>query len=307
MAVKSYIRTVFALFLMGASVIWAPASIASETLYAKHLSTGADISVSALKTGDQLVVSALNGAHDVAGHSVSFTQFSGVFGQSSDIAYILVAEGRAKTDSAEAKAGEVLLLMPYGGDTVVQRYAARRFLDSWSDQAINANPGIYQRFKKVSNKQRWGLFFGRLEPTNFNVTAPGSSAQELARRSVVGDEAVQQIRFSGITEPEAVEREVVARFVNALAVGDAETVASLMDPSPFGMTDLRGGAGGARLLMAERLIASHDWQKVLGPTAAAERTANDGEWRIANGARNTVLGLRPIGDFTYIKTIETEL
>lgn len=161
MAIKPYIQSIFALSLMGASIAWAPAAIASDALRAKHLSTGADTSLSELKTGDQLVVSALNGLHYVAGHDVSLTDFSGVFGQSSDSAYVLVAEGRAEAGGAEAKAGEVLLLMPYGGDALVQRYAAQRFLASWSQQAVDANSDIYQRFKKVANKQRWGLFFGR--------------------------------------------------------------------------------------------------------------------------------------------------
>lgn len=197
--------------------------------------------------------------------------------------------------------------MPYGGDALVQRYAAQRFLASWSQQAVDANSDIYQRFKKVANKQRWGLFFGRLEATNFNVTAPGSSAQELARRSVVGDEVVQQIRFSGITDPKDVEREIVDRFVTALADGDAATVASLMDPSPFGMTDLRGGGDGARLLMAHNLIASNDWRKVLGRDASVEQLESEGAWKVANGGRSTLVSLRPVGDFTYVRTIETEL
>lgn len=306
MVVKPNIRTISALSIFVAGIVLSPMAVASDAPFAKHLSTGVDASLSALRTGDQLAVQDLEGEHKIAGHSINFVGFSGVFGQSSDSAYILVADGQVNAGGAQAKPGDVLVLMPYGGNTLVQRYAARQFLDSWPEQAVSSNPDIYRQFQKVSKKQKWGVFFGRLEATAFNVAAPGSTSQELARRSVIGDDAVQKIRFSGVAAPEAIEREVVADFVKALAVGDASTVASLMDPTPFGASDLRGGADGARMLMAKQLIASQDWRRQLG-TAVAEPIVSAGKWKVANGARTTLLGLRPIGDFTYVQTIEAEL
>lgn len=306
MVVKPNIRTISALSVFVASIALSPIAFADDVLLARHLSNGVEASLSALKTGDQLAVQALEGEHKIAGHSINFSGFSGVFGQSSDSAYILVADGQANSGGAKAKAGDVLVLMPYGGETLVQKYAARQFLDSWPEQAVSSNPDIYGQFQKVSKKQKWGVFFGRLEATAFNVVAPGSSSQELARRSVIGDDAVQSIRFSGVAAPEAIERGVVAEFIKALAAGDASTVASLMDPSPFGASDLRGGADGARMLMAKQLIASQDWRRQLG-TAVAEPIVSAGKWKVANGTRTTVLGLRPIGDFTYVQTIEAEL
>jgi len=305
MADYRILRNFSALFAFAAGIVMPAAVHADQAAFAKRLSNGENVALNALTTGDQLAVRELEGEHKIAGHNVSFTGFSGVFGQSSDTAYILVASGHAGANGNQAKAGEVLVLMPYGGDALVQRFAARQFLQSWSEQAVNAHPDIYERFQKASKKQKWGLFFGRLEPTSFNVVAPGSNSQELARRSVVGSDAVQKIRFSGVADPEAIEREVVVEFVKALAAGDAATVASLMDPTPFGAFDLRGGADGARLLMANQLLASHDWPQRL-ESVAAERMAGNGKWRMANNTYSTLLGLRPVGDFIYVQTINSE-
>ncbi len=284
--------------------VFSSSGLAGELGSVTHLSSGEAARLGTLKTGDQLVVHSLNGKHVVAGHNINFTDFSGVFGQSSDTAYVLVASGQASVDGKQAKPGHVLILMPYGGQTVVQHYDAKRFTRAWPETAVTSNPDIHDAFMQVARNQKWGLFFGRYASTSFNVAAPGSAPTELARRSIVGSDVVQSIRFSSANDPAEVERAVVETFTRALANGDAKTVASLMDPSPFGFSDLRGGADGARLLMAKKLLASRNWSSWLRGAQFLPKSEN-GVWQINGDGGRTDIILKPIGDFTFIQSINT--
>ena len=191
-------------------------AIADQTIIATHLNSGEETSLDALKAGNQMTVISLNGEYNVAGHDILFDQFSGIFGQSSDAAYILVAGGQVQAEDKNAQAGEIVILSPYAQNIVVSHFAANKYLASWSDQAITTNTELYQTLQNISNNQKWGLFFGRYEVTNFNIAAPGSGTQELARRSIVAADAVQEIRFSNLTDPVEIEREVVNKFIESL-------------------------------------------------------------------------------------------
>lgn len=279
-------------------------AFAGQTSAAAKTNTGETISLKSTRTGDQTFIQNLDGAHDFAGNEVAFSGFSGAFGMASDMAYILVAKGTASIGSQKAKPGEVLILPPYGRRGSKQRYDAKRFIQAWSEEAIDANRDVYARFQRVAKKQRMAMFFGRYESTSFNVAAPGSSSQELARRSVVGADVVTEIRFSGAREPSDIERTVVDKFTSALVAEDAQTVASLMDPTPFGGADLRGGADGARLLTAHQLISSQNWSQRFGDVAPT-RVSENGNWQFVNGKTRTLLSLRPVGDFVFIQSINT--
>lgn len=269
---------------------------------ATSLSTGQEVQLNSVETGDQFAVGQMTGSEVFADQTVNLTEFSGVFGQSSDTAYILVASGMAEVNGARAKAGQVLMILPYGVQTVVQRYDAARFVNSWSSQAISANPELHAQLSDVAKHQKRAIFWGRYDSTNFNVTAPGSRSEEMARRSVVGAGVISDIRFSTQNSQESLQRVVVDKFVQALASGDEKTVATLFDPTPFGASDLRGGAAGARLIMAQKLLASNNWSTRLQSTQLTP-VGDTGVWRARSGENVTEFVLKPIGDFTFIQSV----
>ncbi len=296
-----YLNTVALLFALS---ILPVSAVAGQQKPVINASTDKTNTFGSIGAGDQTIIQTLDGLHTFAGHEVTFSGFSGALGMASDTAYILVANGVASIDSQEAKAGEVLILPPYGGRSAKQRFDAKRFTQAWSEQAKTASPDVYESFKRVAKKQRTAMFFGRYKTTSFNVAAPGSGSQELARRSVVGSDTIAEIRFSGMQDPSAIERIVIEKFVSALAAEDAHTVANLMDPTPFGGADIQGGASGARLLMAHQLISSQNWAQQFGDVAPTRMDEN-GNWQLINGKIRTQLSLRPVGDFVFIQSINT--
>ncbi len=270
-----------------------------------NIQTGQAAAIDTLATGQQLSVRALNGESRLAGHNISFKNFSGVAGQSSDTAYVLVAKGLIITPEVTAKPGQVIIFSPLQNQIIVQRYDAEKFIQSWPQATQQESADILADFETVAKKQKWGLFFGRYQSTGFNVAAPGSVSIELARRSIVGADVISKIRFSGETDPQKIEQRIVKTFVKALAEGDAKTVAALLDPSPFGRSDLRGGGDGARLLMARQLLASQDWARRL--RGARFSRGNDGVWRVSSPTARAQIILKPVGDFAFIKSINAEV
>lgn len=269
---------------------------------ARSLATGEELPLSSIETGDQFAVLQSTGTKDFADQMVDLTEFSGVFGQSSDAAYVLVAAGQAEIKGKKAKAGQILLILPYGIEIVVQRFDAQRFVESWSPQTINTHPELHSRLTEIANNQKRAIFWGLYEATDFNVTAPGSQSAELARRSVVGSSIINDIRFSAQDSQENIERQVVDAFVQALASGNSETVATLFDPTPFGGSDLRGGATGARLMLAQKLLTSYDWGPRLQDPQLT-RLENSAQWRVVSGEHTTEITLIPIEDFTFVQSV----
>lgn len=266
----------------------------------------ADMSMADLSAGDQVSQSGVSGIKVFAGNTIELTDFAGVFGMSSDTAYVVIASGHATIGEMKAKPGEVLILTPYGGKPAKQTFDVSRFLHDWSGENSAQHPEVLAAFEKVQKKQARAIFLGLFQQTDFNVAAPGSASTELARRTVVGSPVVQSIRFSNVDDPAEVERLIVSAFRDALIAGDVSAVASLMDPTPFGGSDLRGGADGARLLAARQLIGSTDWQSLLSSSQFV-RKPDSNLWALTNGQNQFSIQLRPVGDFTYISSIQREL
>ena len=297
--------TMFALALCAAATESVAQQIASES-GARKAQNGAGPEVARqlknLKTGEQATISNITGSASFGGQEIELSNFSGVFGISSDTAYIISAAGRVRHSDVSAKPGEVLILTPYGGEPVKQTFDASRFLASWSKENSARHPQVFAALEKIKSSQKRAIFMGLYRETSFNVAAPGSSNSELARRTIVGSKVIQNIRFSSENDPKRVERLVVYAFRDALVSGDAAALASLLDPTPFGGTDLRGGAGGARLLKARQMIESQDWGALLGTAEATPMTGGN-LWALSAGQNRYSIQLRPVGDFTYISSI----
>ncbi|MET0371997.1 MAG: hypothetical protein ABW039_11550 [Sphingobium sp.] len=253
-----------------------------------------------LAAGQQLLIEGQDGDLAFAGRKLALRGFTGILGYASEVAYVIVIDGRVADGTIDAERGSMLMIPPYGAAPVVQRYDAARLAASWSVPAKGARADAFAALQDVADGQKMGLRLGRLGRTRLNIAAPGGRDGELARRSVKGEGAVQAIRFSGQGDVAAIEAQVVERFLAALSAGDVDGVAGLMDPVPFGNVDLRGGAAEARRMMARALVEQRDWEAALsGVTPVREGRGN--VWKLGGTG---VLVLRPMGDFVFVRAIE---
>lgn len=260
------------------------------------LATGEGIAINAIRTGDQVVINDMDKAIEFAGHTVKLSGFSGLLGLSSDAAYVLVAKGQAGIKDLQAEAGEILIILPYGLKVSKQSYDAAKLVEFWPEPAQLTRPDVFQNLKQIEKKQARAIYYGRYERTVFNLAAPGSVDVEMARRSVVGENAVQDIRFSGEKNPEKIERMTIDKFSQALLDGDTKTIAALMDPTPYGGADLRGGAIEARQLAASMLIKKYKWSVLLGSDEPAKE---DIGWRIGQVSITT----KAVNSFIYVSRV----
>ncbi len=260
------------------------------------LSSAAPAESATLATGEQLLLDGRTGALSFAGRQIDLEGFTGIVGYANELAYIAVIEGSAAAGEVKAEAGWLLILKPYGAPVSSEQFDAIRLSKQWSDAAKAASPAAFASLEQIKGRQEMGVWFGRLGQTSFNVAASGSARAEKQARTLMGDPTVRGIRFSGASDPAAVERLVVTKFIDALKTGDADTAAALMDPTPFGGRALSGGADAARIAAATALIASRNWSQIAGNVSPQPV---DGAWRAGEAS----LQLRAIDDFVFVSRI----
>lgn len=249
-----------------------------------------------LATGEQLLITSRTGVMPFAGRQIDLSSFTGIVGYANELAYVVVLDGAASLGDAFAGAGHMLILRPFGAPASAEQFDAIRLAGKWSDQAKTAAPAAYASLERIKGGQELGVWFGRLGQTSFNVAASGSARYEQQTRTLMGDPAVRDIRFSGASAPQDVERLVVTSFLDALKTGDAKAAAALMDPTPFGGRTLGGGSDDARIMAANALIKSRNWSTIAG---ASPPQLADGIWRAGEAA----VQLRAIDDFVFVSRI----
>ena len=273
-------------------------SVVAEGL--KH-SDGSDSEISVMLPGDQKMLTGQNATIRFAGRSVILTGFTGLLGYASDVAYVVTIDGRASTGDEAATRGRMIILPPLGERASVTRFDAGRLINAFGESEKAEFANGYTALQAIAKSQARGVFFGSLGRTSFNVATSGVGKQELARRSIVGGSAIQDIRFSQSVDKSDYERAVVTRFLSALVSSDVATAAQLMDPLPFGLSDMRGEPGDARSVAAQHLIYGRNWATTLGaatPVYDAERKI----WTAA-GQVPVSITLRTTQDIPFIKSI----
>lgn len=275
---------------------WASCLPAASAQAGILLNDGSPAQSATLATGEQLLITGQSGALPFAGRQIALSGFSGIVGYSNELAYVVTLDGSSAIDGDVASPGHMLIIRPYGAPVSVEPFDAIRLSGKWSDAARLAAPQAYAALGRIREGQELGVWFGRLGQTSFNVAASGSARHEKSTRTLMGHEAVRDIRFSGASDPMAVEQLVATTFLDGLKAGDAQTVAALLDPTPFGGRGLGGGGDEARLMAAASLIASRNWTQVAG-TGAPQLTG--GAWRAGEAA----VQLRTIDDFVFVSRI----
>lgn len=276
-----------------------PAPLGAETVPAEP-GREAD-QLTALATGDQLVLSGHSGTLAFAGEELALEDFSGVLGYASQAAYAIAIEGEARIGDIEAERGRMLLVAPFGEGIVSERFDARRLYEALAEdtQSERVAP-VLAALEGLADRQDLGVFFGRLSRTGFNVTTMGSAKAERARRGRVGGTAVREVRYSSPQSITGSERFIVERFAEALASGDAVVVGQFLDPLPYGPGASEQGGAGARQIAAEALLARADWS---GIAAAEPERTGETSWRIAGGGTVAQVELRRTTDFAFVSSI----
>lgn len=276
---------------------WAAAQTAPRI---ENLETGTPVALERLRVGSQGMIGLVEQARfRVAGYEVTGGPGRALAGQAADTIYLAVTSGSLTIQGQTAGAGRIILIEPLKRGHQIQRFDAARLLASLSKDARVSHPKLTADLKAIAARQRIAIFFGRYETTRFNAHNPGSVKAEELRRKIVGSDTIRSIRFGGVKDPAEVERLVVQEFINALIAGDAAKVAELLDPTPYGGRDLRGGDAARRFAAAD-LIASRNWRKTItGPPAfdAGKKT-----WRVS-GRPGVVIRLRPVTDFVFVRSV----
>ncbi len=252
---------------------------------------------------NQQIHSNVDGEIAFAGHSVELEGFEGVTGYATDAAYVATFAGLARIGEHIAKPGRIILIPPYGQEPLVERFDAQRLAASMAENPA-ADPDMLARLEAIADRQRTGIFLGRLGKTNFNVATSGNKSREVARRSIIGGAAARTLRFAATENQEEFDRKVIEMFLNALAAGDAATVAELMDPVPFGGIT-SGEADKARRKMAAMVLAQRNWAAFLGDGFETS-ASSDEQWVTITSQGLAYISLRNAQGFTFVKSIRVE-
>lgn len=252
----------------------------------------------------QKIIEEANGALNIFGRELAADDLIAVTGTSSETGYLLVIGGTASIGELRAAPGDILLLPPYQRPAERHRFDAERLAAGLTDTGLDRSDAFHTALDGLLHQQARSVFWGRYVPSALNVTALGSVETELAKRSVVDHPVIQDIRFSNATSAEEIETAVIAQVSQALANRDSATLAALLNPSSFGVTNMRTGADAARTLMADRIVQSANWPRLLS-NAAFVRNEEDGEWQLEGSDGRVAVGLKPLGDFAYVSFIRS--
>lgn len=201
---------------------------------------------------------------------------------SSEFVTVAVIDGVLSEGGIDARAGEALVAPIDGGKVRRFGFDARRLAATMQPEWLaDAQAGL----DRIAARQKHQRFWGLIERTNVNATAPRSHEMEVARTGYLGNATITALRQEAKGNPQALAAATAKRFAAALAAHDATTVADLIDPKSFTDTGAATDAWqAARASFAERLVADPALAAAMASEPAAvasDQTAFDaGGYRI---------------------------
>lgn len=191
---------------------------------------------------------------NLRGHSYTADENSTVLSfVSSEFFGVAVISGRVATREATAQPGDVLA-------TTIDEDRTRRYIFDAAVLARSLEPEQRARvgsaLDDIMARQRRQRFFGRLEAVGMNVRAPGSGVVEAIRSAYMTAPAIVDVRTRAKGDAVLRRRLTAEAFAAALAAGDRDTVAALLDPKPFTDVSLDPAVWqAARLAFAARIVS----------------------------------------------------
>jgi hypothetical protein len=201
---------------------------------------------------------------------------------SSELATIAVLDGKVVHGGKAAGPGEAFVTTIESRKTQRLQFDARRLTATlppeWRDDAGVPLDAIAARQSRL---RYWGL----IEPSKLNASAPVAPAMEAVRSSYLNNDAIALLRREAAGDLQTLAVLTAKRFAAALAARDAATVSALIDPKPF--TDTGASAEkwqSARNAFAAKLTGDAALTSAMATepaVAADDQTAFDaGSYRI---------------------------
>lgn len=228
-----------------------------------------------LSSARQLLRLASGETAEIGGLSYSAqTSTIALVSTSSELVTIAVISGQLAQGTAVASGGQALVTPIEGHDTQRFGFDAARLAASlppqWQGDA--AEP-----LRQLAARQKRSKFWGLIEPAGVNASAPTGPQMETVRQSYLGNNTIIALRRAAQGQPKALAGLTVKRFAEALAAGDAATVADLIDPKPFTDTGTDPAAWqAARLAFAQRLTGDAALKAAMAAPAQAATDKSGG-------------------------------
>ena len=130
----------------------------------------------------------------------------------------------------QAKTGEAFIIPVSGQAFQKFNYDAARLMATINQEWLAQ---IVPILEPIAKSQRKLKFWGLLEPTSVNTAAPLPPYIERVRASYLSVPTIMELRNKSRGNPNVLQMLSAQKFKEAIAKGDIETIAALIDPLPF--------------------------------------------------------------------------
>lgn len=149
--------------------------------------------------------------------------------QSSELITAAVIEGTLVQGDVAAQAGQALVTPIDAGRTRRYGFDAARLAASLPPHWTQTEAPLAALAQVQRRREFWGL----IEPVGINAAAPVAPEAEAFRRAYLGNDTILSLRRAAGGNRATLASLTVQRFAEAVAAGDAATIADLIDPMPF--------------------------------------------------------------------------
>ncbi len=154
-----------------------------------------------------------------------------IAGTTSELMFIVVLQGKVVSeDKHKAKAGQLLAWTFFGkSEAATFTYDASKFESNFEFSSWDNGKDL---LKAVIRKQKKKSFWGLLRPTSVNLGKPYNSEYEAGRQRFLLIPELVRVKIAS-TDSREYQLRTGHAFLNALAQGDVDTVAALLNPLMF--------------------------------------------------------------------------
>ena len=223
-----------------------------------------------------------------------------VLGASADFVHAACLRGSIQSNGVSAGPGVLILWRPDSDQPERFDFDIARFL---ATSSLTFSPDLQNALGQLAERQRRLIFWGALARTNKNAQSLVSPALEPTRRAYLRRPAVIRLRLEH-QDTSALARATTQEFVAALAAGDAETVADLLNPALFVTEDAGMGSNEwqrLRRAFADDLVRQ-PWRTRLS-AGEVEATDDPGLWYVRAAPSGFVITISTFDAMTFVAAV----